>query len=244
MKSATTLLVACALLLTACTGSPLAFDQAGTPSPAFTASGIWTRGELVDLFVHVREAERRRAPEEACQALHFQNRGDRQFYLEELYYLAGVPSGPICAASEIHLVGAPVDGGAGDYLFLEPVRGRYPATFLTIVDVGGRPRVLYRRPEVTEKERAKLRPADLQATALQRRAAYWQGLRGRALEQESDRLKRMLQYQGDAQTYAAQHELDLQPFAPDPRMLQARLAPLPPEALRQEVLRMLSGRCG
>ncbi|MHC4972571.1 MAG: hypothetical protein ACYTG3_09585 [Planctomycetota bacterium] len=204
-----------------------------------TGGSAFSRAELIDLFVHWREGERRRDVKAAQKTLYFQRSSDRSFHRRELEYIAGLPAGPICAAPELHLVGHPQGMGPGDYLFLEPVRGRYHAAFVTVVRVRGHPRFLYRRPAVTEEERQTLKPPDAARVALERHRARWSRLEGRALVAEVERTRRMLRYQIAAQAYAREAKVALTPFAPDPRDVLEELDGLEPLQVRDHIVSLL-----
>ena len=219
------------LLLAACATTTTALRPTGGSS--------FTRAELIDLFVRWREAERRRDVKAAQKTMSFRRSSDRSFHRRELEYIARLPAGPICAAVELHLVGHPEGMGAGDYLFLEPVRGRYKTAFVTVVRVRGHPRFLYRRPLVTEEEQQTLKPPDATRAALDRHRARWSRLDGRNLAAEVERTRRMLRYQAEAQAYARDAKVALAPFAPDPRDVLRDLEGLDPPQVRDRIMNLL-----
>jgi hypothetical protein len=223
--------VALVLLLAACATTTNSLRPNGGSS--------FTRAELIDLFVRWREAERRRDVKAAQKTLYFRRSSDRSFHRRELEYIANLPAGPVCAAPELHLVGHPEGLGAGDYLFLEPLRARYRATFVTVVRVRGHPRFLYRRPLVSEEERQKLKPPEVIQVALERHRARWSRLEGRELVAEVERTRRMLRYQIEAQAYARTAKVGLTPFAPDPRDVLKDLDGLEPPQARDRIVSLL-----
>ena len=216
------------LLLAACATTTNALRPAGGSS--------FSRAELIDLFVRWREAERRRDVKAAHKTLKFQRSSDRAFHRRELTYIANLPAGPVCAARELHLVGHPAEMGPGDYLFLEPIRGRYRTAFVTIVRVRGSPRILYRRPLVSEEERQTLKPPEVTRVALERHRARWTKLEGRRLAAEVERTRRMLRYQIEAQAYAREAKVALAPFRPDPHDVLKELDGLEPPEARDRIV--------
>ncbi|MHC4939073.1 MAG: hypothetical protein ACYTHK_08910 [Planctomycetota bacterium] len=200
-------------------------------------SATFRRAELFDVMVRWREGERRRDVEMAQSALYFENAGDREFHARELESLRGVYAGPIRTAIEFHLVGEP--GGPGDYLFLEPAGRNYKASFVTIVALGGRPRVLYRRPALPARERANLEPDEVMRASARHRLAFWESLEGAQVDRELERVRRMLRCELEAEEYARRNELPLAPFEPDPRSLLEHLEPLEPADARDWIVSTL-----
>ena len=200
-------------------------------------STTFTQAELLDVMVRWREGERRRDAKMAQGALHFDRAEDRAFHRDELKSLRGAYAGPIRTAREFHLVGAPA--GPGDYLFLEPTGHDFAATFVTIVAVHAEPRVVYRRPAVTERERAALKPADIARLTVQHRLRFWESLAGEDLAEEVARLRRLLRAELEAKEYARRHAVPLAPFEPGPQTLLDLLTPMTPEEARSWVLGVL-----
>ena len=200
----------------------------------------WTDSALIDVFVRWREAERRRDHDLAAEVLRFASSSDRRFHEAEMEYLRDVEAGPIRRAREIHLVAGPRPRGPGDYLFLEPGSGRYRTSFVTIVNVRGEPRILYRKPDVSEEERNTLDRKDLVHTIAWRRLENWKGYDGARLEEEVARLRRLLRYEIDAEAYAKKHDLALAPFQPPPADVLRRFEGLDAAGVRDAVVAMLS----
>lgn len=229
-RSPAALLLAPLLLAAGC-----AATGGRTPDFGFDRAGI------VGLFVRWREGERRRDPEMAQSVLHFGRSGDRAFHRKELEALQSVYAGPIRTAVEIHLVGAPDPIGPGDYLFLEPAGRGHVATFLTVVSVRGAPRILYRRPAVSEEQRRTLRPREVAGLTVRHRIAFWESLDGGRLAEEVERTKRMLRYQIEAESYAKENEVALPAFAPRPGDVLQWLEPLDAEQARERIVTTLKG---
>ena len=200
----------------------------------------WTDGEIVDVFVRWREAERRRDHELAGEVLRFRSSGDRRFHEAEMEYLREVEAGPIRTAREIHLVAGPRPRGPGDYLFLEPGASRYRTSFVAIVNVRGEPRILYRKPDVSEEERITLGRKDLVQTIAWRRLERWKGYEGARLEEEVARLRRLLRYEIEAEEFASERKLPMAPFQPPPEEVLKQFEGLDPAGVRDEVVRMLT----
>ena len=57
----------------------------------------FSRDRIVELFVTVREGERRRDAEYAGRALHYACAADRVQHERDLAYLVGAQAGPVCA---------------------------------------------------------------------------------------------------------------------------------------------------
>ena len=221
-------LVLAPLLLAACVTVPVRQGGAG-----------FTRAELIELFVHWREAERRRDFEMAEESLRFARSGDRSFYRSELEYLQRVPSGTIVTELEIHIAAHPADMGPGEYLFLEPSGGVYRATPVTITRVRDGPRILYRRPELRAEELHTLGPGKLSRLAVERRVAFWNSLSEARLAEEAERIRRTLRHQVAAKEYAQQKKIALATFKPEPSEILRELNGLEPQAVRERVLAYL-----
>jgi len=199
----------------------------------------FARHEVIATFVRWREGERRRDPDMAQEALYFERSSDRAFHREELNTLSGVFAGPIRTAQEVHLIGHPDPLGPGDYLFLEPAGRAYGATFVTIRAVNGKPRVLYRRPAVSQKERLSMSREELLRALIASHIAFWESLRDERLAAEVERTKRKLRYEVTAERYAREHSVPLASFAPSPDEILRALEPLPPPAARQWIVAAL-----
>ncbi|MHC4410667.1 MAG: hypothetical protein ACYS0E_04950 [Planctomycetota bacterium] len=201
------------------------------------SSTTFRRAEMLDTMVRWREGERRRDVKLAQSALHFERASDREFHRAELESLRGVYAGPIRTAIEFHLIGQPA--GPGDYMFLEPGGRDYRASFVTIVAVSGKPRVLYRRPALAVRERTKLKAEDIVRLTARDRLAFWESLEGERVVEEVDRVKRMLRCELEAQEYARRNAVPLAAFEPDPQALLQHLGPMEPEAARDWIVTTL-----
>ena len=222
-------------------GALLLFGCASVESGA-SSGGRFSRGELIDVFVRWREAERRRDPELAEEVLHFRGRRDREALRRELEALRTLPSGTVRAHSEIHLAGHPPDWGEGEYLFLEPAGSTFAPRHARIARrADGSPAIAYQPPVVGVAERRSLRPEEIQSRLLDDRLAFWRGLQGRALAEEVQRTRVLLERELAAVEYAARAGLPMAPLEPDPSELLAELAPLDPEQARQLIVPRLEG---
>lgn len=201
-------------------------------------------GSVLEVFVRWREGERRRDVEMAQEALYFESSSDRAFHREDLEALSGVFAGPIRTAREIHLVGRPEPLGPGDYLFVEPAGGAHTATFVTIVAVNGEPRILYRRPAVSQEQRRAMRPEDVTRLRAAERIAFWESLGGERLAKEIERTKRMLRYEVEAERFARENAIPLRPFSPKPGEVLRVLEPLPHAEVREWIVASLRGASG
>jgi len=200
----------------------------------------WTDSELTEVFVRWREAERRRDAEAAAEVLRFESSSDRRFHEQEMEFLRSQPAGPIRTSREIHLAAGPRPRGPGDYLFLEPGSASYRTSFVTIVGVKGKPRILYRTPDATEEERSQLEAQDLVRTIAWRRLERWKGYEGKRLDEEAARLRRLLSYEIEAAQFAKERGLTLAPFQPPPAEVLKRFEGLDAAALRDEVIKLLN----
>lgn len=213
---------------------------ASCASTATLPDAPWTDSELVDLFVRWREAERRRDPDAAAEVLVFDSSSDRRFHEAEMEFLSDVEAGPIRTAREIHLAAGPRPRAPGEYLFLEPGSGRYRTSFVTIVNVKSEPRIRYRRPDLSEEERYRLKAKDLVRTAAWRRLERWKGYEGKRLESEVARLREMLRYETVAERFAQEHDLALAPYQPPPAEVLKRFEGLDAAGVRDAVIAMLT----
>jgi hypothetical protein len=200
----------------------------------------WTDSELIEVFVQWREAERRRDHDLAAEVLRFDSSADRRFHEAEMEFLRDLEAGPIRTAREIHLAAGPRPRGPGEYLFLEPGTNRYRTSFVAILSVKGEPRIRYRKPDLSEEERATLKQQDLVRTMAWRRLERWKGYQGKELEDEVARLRQMLRYEIDGEEYAREHDLAVAPFAPPPADVLERFEGLDAEAVRAKVVAMLT----
>ena len=199
----------------------------------------FTESQVKNVFVKWREGERRRDEAMAREALIFECGSDEDRFEEEFEALADATPGPVRAAVEIHLPGHPADWGPGEYLFLEPVQGRYVTVRATIRARDGRPRIVYEPPWLDPGERRESSSGDAAILRMRRRAAFWEGLDEDELAEEADKLVTMLRHQVLALAYAERENLSLQPFQPHPGTLLAEVEPLDPEGLRTWVVGML-----
>lgn len=232
------------LLLGACSSAAFSPGDSGNHEPSGdTLTDLPARStksaDVVDLFVQCREAERRRDPRLAQQTLHFRSTQERELYFRELYYLAGRPAGPIIAPQEVHLVARPPGGGAGEYLLLEPSTAGHVPTSVTIVTTQAGPRILYRPPDLTEKEKARLPAQSAARMAAERRAIWWTQLPDAELTTEVARLRTTLKQQIAAQQYAAARKIQMVPLAVDPAVVLAHVEGQPPERVRDLVVSWL-----
>jgi len=214
---------------------------AGTTGGIQDDAADFSKHRIVELYVTVREAERRRDPEYAEDALRYASSADRTLHHGDIAYLEGVQAGPVCAPSELHLVGIPASGGPGLYLVLEPVGLAYRATPFDVVRTSRGSRILYRPLLLTERETVEM-PAEVRAAvAAQRLRNRWAALEGADLSREADRLRVLLRHEMRALEYAraAKPPLPLQPFSPPPNQLLSEIDGRSPEEIRDYVVALL-----
>lgn len=204
----------------------LLFLLASPACATLDEGAVFDRDQLTDLFVRWREAERRRDVDLAMEVLYFEKGADKDCLEEEFEGLRGEPAGQVKAAMEIHLVGHPEDWGPGEYLYLEPERGRYIPTRAHVVSWRGTERIVYEPPLVTWEERRDMDARAAGREQLRGRIAFWEALEGDELAEQVSRLRTLLRYQQQAMDYASREDLPLVEFNPDPGFMLLQISSL------------------
>jgi len=219
---------------------PLLAACAGSATRAQDDVDEFSAARIIQLYVTVREGERRRDAEYAGRALHYSCARDRARHESDLAYLKGVQAGPICAPRELHLVGVPPDGGPGHYLMLEPVGLVHRATPFDVVRTSRGARILYSPSLLTEQQKRELSATARAAVAAKHMRTRWEALEAEALSTEVDRLRVLLRYEIRATEYASSQSVPLAPFAPPPAELLQELEDRSPEEVRAYVVTLLN----